>query len=732
MNVDAAPAADRETAVDVRLRELMIAFVGFAIAAIVMTLPLWQHPTRRLPSDLVDTLLNTWIIGWDADRLRHGLVGLWDAPIYYPYRNTLAFSENLLGIAVLVAPVYWITGNPILTYNVELIVSFAIAGVGMYLLATSLTRSRRSGVIAAAFYAFCSFRFIELSHIQFIATGWLPIALYGLHRYFSTGRRGYLGTFGVGCALQALSNSYVAYFMALPIASVALDGLRRERTRRARRLAELAVAAATIVVALAPVGLRYSRVRSDYGHVRRLAELEEGSADVRSYFIGRSSMGVWRWLRAGEPGEAEKDLFPGVVAIVLAAIALGHLRGRRDDVARWVSVYGLIAVAALVLSLGPHVRVWGHLVTTHGPYDWLLRVVPGMNGMRVPARFAIIFFLGLSVLVGFGARLSAIHVPARARSLATAIAVLAILAESCAVPLPLHSYGARGRPADRAVAEWLGGRLPGAVLHLPVRTSSVQELNYQFATLFHSHPIVNGMSGYDSPLQLLFRGRDSVLYDNDRPSAVVRMLRSLGVRYVVINQEDYNVTQLANDEHRLALGLLRSSGQVVREERLLDAYVFELERPIAPPAAEPVVPIDRRELSVSVSEAEDRVAYLTDGNRDTRWIGGQRGTSWIAATLARPANIARVDMRLAERSLSDHPRELEVDAVDAGGATRVLYRATPYSEFVAAFVRDPSYPRITIALPDNQTATLVIRETGQAAGRWWSVHELQLWRRTSR
>jgi hypothetical protein len=250
--------------------------------------------------------------------------------------------------------------------------------------------------------------------------------------------------------------------------------------------------------------------------------------------------------------------------------------------------------------------------------------------------------------------------------------------------------------------------------------------------LFHSHPIVNGMSGYDSPLQLLFRERDSVLYDNDRPSAVVRMLRSLGVRYVVINQEDYNVTQLANDEHRLPLGLLRSSGQVVREERLLDAYVFELEGPIAPPAAEPVVPIDRRELSVSVSEAEDRVAYLTDGDLDTRWIGGQQGTSWIAASLARPANVARIDMRLAERSLSDHPRELEVDAVDARGATRVLYRATPYSEFVAAFVREPSYPQVAIALPDNEIASLVIRETGQAAGRWWSVHELQLWRRSSR
>src|SRR5919198_2683807 len=88
------------------LRTLAIVAAASALAAMIMTLPLWQHPTRRLPSDLVDTLLNTWIIGWDADRLRHGLQGVWQAPIFHPYDNTLAFSENLLGIAVLVAPVY--------------------------------------------------------------------------------------------------------------------------------------------------------------------------------------------------------------------------------------------------------------------------------------------------------------------------------------------------------------------------------------------------------------------------------------------------------------------------------------------------------------------------------------------------------------------------------------------------------------------------------------------------
>jgi hypothetical protein len=89
-------------------------------------------------------------------------------------------------------------------------------------------------------------------------------------------------------------------------------------------------------------------------------------------------------------------------------------------------------------------------------------------------------------------------------------------------------------------------------------------------------------------------------------------------------------------------------------------------------------------------------------------------------------------MRLAERSITDFPRGLQIDATDDHGMTRTLYRATPYPEFIVGFVRDPSYPRLNIALPSNHSTKLMIRETGVEAGRWWSVHELELWRRSSR
>jgi hypothetical protein len=76
----------------------------------------------------------------------------------------------------------------------------------------------------------------------------------------------------------------------------------------------------------------------------------------------------------------------------------------------------------------------------------------------------------------------------------------------------------------------------------------------------------------------------------------------------------------------------------------------------------------------------------------------------------------------------DYPRELQIDAADPNGRARTLYRASPYPEFIAAFLRSRWYPGITIDLPPNETAVLTVREVASHPN-WWSVHELRLWRR---
>ncbi len=719
-----------------RWTEVVAAALLFLIASVVLTLPLAQHPTRTLPSDLLDTLLTTWIVSWDAHSLRHGLHGVWNAPIYFPYARTLAFSENLFGVAFLVAPVYWVSGNPVLTYNVAFLFSFALSGTGMYLLARGLTGNRGAAAVAGAYYAFCPFHLAQaqLAHIQMLAVGWLPVALWALHEYFPSRRRGWLVLFVVASCLQVLSNTYVAYFMMVPIAVVVGYHAARSPEHIRRWSLDLTVSALVIVAVLAPVAVQYYRVRVDQHQIRSVGEIEAGGADVRAYFVAAS--GLWsRWLPLPRPifGETEKELFPGIVGPLLAAFTIWRMRadaksGRRP-INGSVVAYGVIGAAGFLLSLGPLVRFWGVALTHHGPYDWLQRIVPGMNGMRAPSRFVVVAILGLSVLAGWGVVLVLERIAPRWRAITIALLLAGVVADGWGVPIPIVRYGPGGRPEDRAIANWLRGRPPGAALHLPLMAAQFQELHYQYATLFHDDPIVNGFTGWASPLQQLLRQPRAPMYDYERYPATVRMLRSLGVRYVFVHPDDYNVTQEAAGEVRDTVSGFQHSGQVHAEARLLGVYAFELDSFNGPAGSdEKLQPMPAGEFRVDVSHDSDRVALLVDGDNDTRWIAPQDGSSAISARFGEPTDVARLSLQLSERSMLDYPRELQIDAQDREGRVRTLYRATPYPEFIAGFMRDRFYPSIQIDLPPNATTVLWVRDVA-TYDTWWSVHELRLWRR---
>src|SRR5688572_25392347 len=130
------------------LVEALAVVSGFAASAVLFTYPLVRYLRSGLPSDLGDPLLNSWILAWGSERFRYGLQDVWQAPNFFPYENTLAYSEHLLGIAAVVAPVQWLWDNPILTYNVAFLLSYVLAGSGMYLLVRSLTGRPSAGVIA--------------------------------------------------------------------------------------------------------------------------------------------------------------------------------------------------------------------------------------------------------------------------------------------------------------------------------------------------------------------------------------------------------------------------------------------------------------------------------------------------------------------------------------------------------------------------------------------------------
>ncbi len=124
--------------VPISRRELGTVAGTFILLTVVFAYPLSTRAAHVMLEDQPDFHLFIWTFGWIAHALAHDPLSLFDANIFYPLENTLAFSENLIGSGVIAAPVIWLTGNHVLATNVVSLTSVVLCGVGAYLLGERL------------------------------------------------------------------------------------------------------------------------------------------------------------------------------------------------------------------------------------------------------------------------------------------------------------------------------------------------------------------------------------------------------------------------------------------------------------------------------------------------------------------------------------------------------------------------------------------------------------------
>jgi hypothetical protein len=212
-------------------------------------------------------------------------------------------------------------------------------------------------------------------------------------------------------------------------------------------------------------------------------------------------VGTWRLtLRA-----------PWKVGVVLALLgaALLALSQRLRRLLRGVpgSALGFFAAAAVLsalLTLGPVIEVNGYATRLPAPYAALYWHVPGFDGLRVPARYAMLTACGMAVLGGFGAR----ALLSRGHGGRIAVWVLAafFLAESTGAPIPLDGtivapgYAQRPGPVRVGAAApdvyriAAGLPAPTVIVEFPFG-SAAWDLQAIFYQRVHRHPVINGYSG---------------------------------------------------------------------------------------------------------------------------------------------------------------------------------------------------------------------------------------------
>jgi hypothetical protein len=495
---------------------------AYAAVTLVMTWPISNVLALASTSYTGDARLIIWTLAWDNHAVLAGLP-LFNSNIFYPAPDSLSYNEHLFGISLFTLPIYAVTRNPVLAYNVIWFLSYLLCG-----LATHAWLRRYTGQDLAAFTGslIFTFSFYKMlhghGHLQQVWTWLLPVSLLTLERWFDKPAWPRAMAWGGVTLLQALGSWYVAVMVVL--ANGALIAWRLATGGRAQLVSKLAQLAVVTLLAGAAIWPFASHYRTMAPASAR--EALSSSADAASYLMPAEHTWPGRaWLAVVGRGPrtmfGERTMYLGWIALALAAWGVAAAVSRREW--RVIVPYGALGLVALLLSFGPPA----------GPSGWslysLAAQVPGVGGFRVPARFGLLALLAVALFAALGAD----DVLRRRRGSRVA-AVLVI-------PLMLSEWFVIGFPALRPIPLPIPEiyRLPQvqsarALVSLPDYRNDIHwffEPDYLLYSTAHWRPIVNGYGRWEPPghahdisHMMAFPGPNNA-----------KTMRALGVEYVVVH-----------------------------------------------------------------------------------------------------------------------------------------------------------------------------------------------------
>ena len=276
-------------------------------------------------------------------------------------------------------------------------------------------------------------------------------------------------------------------------------------------------------------------------------------AGVGAAVIAATGGGAWEV--AGATLRLRNPLRALTLAVALGAGVLWtspRLRAGARSQPRDLTPFFLLALAfAVLMSLGPVPRAGGTRLAGLSLYQVFFDWVPGYDGLRAPARFAMVATLALAALTS-GA-LAAMARWGRVGSLVLTLVTAAFLAEAYAVPQPVNLTWSS---STRYAAPWPGvyrlNEGPLAYRHvllMPADTVLLElplgdqawDLRYVYYAGLHGKPIVNGYSGYFPDG---YRGRAARLEGLWRDSdAAWSALTTAGATHVLVHERAYLNTE---------------------------------------------------------------------------------------------------------------------------------------------------------------------------------------------
>lgn len=567
-------------------RRALIGLLFFGLA-LVMIRPDPRSLGDSFP-DLADPVLNSWTLSWSAHAIVTDPLHLFDANIFWPHGNTLAYTDSDLVLLPPFAMLRLFGASEALAFNLISLGLLILALGAAYSLAHWFTSRTDAAIIGAVGYAFGAYTFAHSGHINMLLLGFLPAGFLALFRLLEerTIRRGVL--FGLVNLAILLGSLYYAAIYAVCLVIILVGYLVARRFRLGRGIVRPLVVAGVITILALPFLWPY------YALDQKRPEFPEWGLKAADFVT--PAPGSYLYDSLDEKAQArfartEHTFFPGFTTYALGVLGLGAVvwgsvrrrgsrrhppdgeGGMRVDRRLYLWLLLAAATASVVLALGPEVS------SVTMPFSVLHDSVPGFSGIRVAARFAVPGLLALAVLASVGFAAASRRLRPRWASIG-AIAIGGFLMLELAAPRSLDRL-----PTDHAtvaVYEALAQKPAGAVVELPavlfnpdpqraLDIAFVEAPRMLYATRDWK-PRFNGYSG-DWPESYF---ADAIALNSFPSPEALATMRRLKIRYAILHLGlAQGIAQFSEEQ---ADAVVRGLPQGAIAERHGDAWLVDLPR----------------------------------------------------------------------------------------------------------------------------------------------------------
>lgn len=297
--------------------------------------------------------------------------------------------------------------GPTVSYNIYVISTFALAGLGTYMLSRKLSVSYLPSVMAGIIFAFFPFHFGSAwgGHLHTFSIMWIPFFAITAINFID--RPSLRNTFiaALTFSITALTSWSTAVMAALYFA-ILLSFNCRTLTKNnffLKLIAFVCISIFLMIPGLYP--LITEIVTGEYS--KPLDDFITNSADLLSFITPSPLHPVWgsyfKNINSQFTGNMSENLmYVGISVLILAVI--GAIVSKKNIHAR---VMIFVTLFFIIISLGPFLHIAGSYHFTENnstvslPGMWTA-FLPVFNMIRVPSRYIIMVMFGLSILAAFG------------------------------------------------------------------------------------------------------------------------------------------------------------------------------------------------------------------------------------------------------------------------------------------------------------------------------------------